>query len=61
MYIRCIYDLFGREITQYTVIYGEACRASLAKSDTLFTHLYIYTVYIRFIWQGNHQIYGHIR
>jgi len=22
---------------------------------------YIYTVYIRYSWQGNHQIYGHIR
>ena len=22
---------------------------------------HIYTVYIRYIWQGNHQIYGHIR
>jgi hypothetical protein len=22
---------------------------------------HIYTVYIRFFWQGNHQIYGHIR
>ena len=21
----------------------------------------IYTVYIRYLWQGNHQIYGHIR
>jgi len=23
--------------------------------------IYIYTVYIRYFWQGNHQIYGHIR
>ena len=22
---------------------------------------HIYTVYIRYLWQGNHQIYGHIR
>ena len=22
---------------------------------------HIYTVYVRYIWQGNHQIYGHIR
>ena len=22
---------------------------------------HIYTVYIRYVWQGNHQIYGHIR
>jgi len=22
MYIRCIYSIFGREITKYTVIYG---------------------------------------
>ena len=22
---------------------------------------HIYTVYLRFFWQGNHQIYGHIR
>ena len=22
---------------------------------------HIYTVYIRYFWQGNHQIYGHIR
>ena len=22
---------------------------------------YIYTVYIRYFWQGNHQIYGHLR
>ena len=22
VYIRCIYDIFGREITKYTVIYG---------------------------------------
>jgi hypothetical protein len=24
-------------------------------------NIYIYTVYIRFFWQENHQIYGHIR
>ena len=24
-------------------------------------YIYIYTVYVRFFWQGNHQIYGHIR
>jgi len=24
-------------------------------------HNHIYTVYIRYFWQGNHQIYGHIR
>jgi len=23
--------------------------------------IHIYTVYIRYRWQGNHQIYGHIR
>jgi len=22
---------------------------------------HIYTVYIRYYWQGNHEIYGHIR
>jgi len=22
---------------------------------------HIYTMYIRYYWQGNHQIYGHIR
>jgi hypothetical protein len=26
-----------------------------------FGQSYIYTVYIRWFWQGNHQIYGHIR
>ena len=40
-YIYTLYVRFlGREITRYTVIYGE---------------------HIRFLWQGNHQIYGHIR
>ena len=24
-------------------------------------YIYIYIVYIRYFWQGNHQIYGHIR
>ena len=24
-------------------------------------HTYVYTVYIRHFWQGNHHIYGHIR
>ena len=22
---------------------------------------HIYTVYVRYLWQGNHQIYGHVR
>ena len=26
IYIRCIYDIFGREITKYTVIYGAYIR-----------------------------------
>jgi hypothetical protein len=24
-------------------------------------HTYVYTVYIRYFWQGNHHTYGHIR
>jgi len=24
-------------------------------------HLYVYTVYIQYFWQGNHHTYGHIR
>ena len=46
---RCVYGDLGREITKYTVnMYGSG-------------QPYIYTVFIRCSWQGNHQIYGHIR
>jgi len=43
----CAYGLLGREITRYTVIYRVGQN-------------HIYTVYIRYFWQGNHQIYGRI-
>ena len=48
IYIRCIYGIFGREITEYTVIYGVYIR-------------FWPTLYIRYFWQGNHQIYGDTR
>ena len=25
------------------------------------SHIYTYTVHVRFFWQGDHQIYGHVR
>jgi len=35
---------------------------ALAKVDTIrIGQNHIYTVYIRYFWQGNHRIYGHIR
>jgi len=34
---------------------GYACHMSRVGQN------HIYTVYIRYFWQGNHQIYGHIR
>ena len=51
--MRSIYGIFGREITKYTVIYGAYIRGS--------GQPYIYMVYIRYFWRGNHQVYGHIR
>jgi hypothetical protein len=48
-YIRCTYGNFSREITIHTVIYVVLART-----------IYIRCIYGK-IWQGNHQIYGHIR
>jgi hypothetical protein len=53
IYIRCVYGIFGREITIYTVIYGVYIR--------FWPTLHIYAVNKRCFWQGNHQVYGHIR
>jgi len=110
IYIRCIYGIFGRGITKYTIIYGayiqfwptlnitqsiqlptrplppfdvrrtherfmrarvlrkaRACGTTCTKVTWLFSTIsrvgqnHIYTVHIRYFWQGNHQIYGHIR
>jgi len=47
IYIRFTY---GREITKYTVIHGGYIR--------FWPTLHMYA---RIIWQGNYQIYGHIR
>jgi hypothetical protein len=54
---RCIYRIFGRETTKYTVIYGIYTVYLAGKPPDIRS----YTVYIRYTWQGNHQIYGHIR
>jgi uncharacterized protein YfaP (DUF2135 family) len=56
-HIRCIDGIFDREITKYTVIYGVYTEFLAGKSPNIGS----YTVYIRYCWQGNHQIYGHIR
>jgi hypothetical protein len=53
----------------YTIVHVDcvhifcAEQASVAASVGLARtiYIYIYTVYIRDIWQGDHQIYGHIR
>jgi hypothetical protein len=53
-----MYSIFGREITKYTDIYGVYIRFGqpyIAKSRLA------RTIYIRYFWRGNHQIYGHIR
>jgi len=52
MYTRCIYSIYGKEIPKYTVIYG---------AHTWSCQNHVYTVYIQYFWQGNPQIYGHIR
>jgi len=44
---------FGREITIYTVIYGVYI-IRVGQN-------HIYTVCIRYFWQGNHHIYAHLR
>jgi hypothetical protein len=55
-HIRCIYGIFGREITKCTVIYGVYTVFLAGKSPSVRS----YTVHIRYFWQGNHQGYGHI-
>jgi len=52
---RCIYAFsnFGREFTEYTVVYELYIRRVGQN--------HICTVFIRYFWQGNHQIYDHIR
>jgi hypothetical protein len=60
--IRCIYGVFGREFTKYTAIYGVYIRFWLALHPMhQIGNRHKYTVYVRYFWQGNHQIYGHIR
>ena len=54
MYTQCIYGIAGREITKYTYNHIRCTCTFLANS-----------MYIRYCWrccwQGNHQMYGHIR
>ena len=46
----------------WDVPYGNICvkYVGLASQDHIYIYIYIYGVYTVF-WQGNHQIYGHIR
>ena len=53
MFIRCIYGIVSRKSSVHTAIYGVHIRRV---GQNL-----IYTVFIRYFWQGNHQKYGHIR
>ena len=59
IYIRCMYGIFGRKITKYTAIYGVYIQ--FWQTLIIVGQNRIDTVYIRYSWQGNHQIYGHIR
>ena len=88
IYIRCIYGIFGWEITKYTIIYGVYIRfwptlgtRYFGRQIPKYTVIYgVYTVfwqgnyqiygvyirfwptlYLRYFWQGYHQLYGHIR
>jgi len=45
----------------YTYIYIYIYKALLPCIMIRVGQNYIYTVYTRYFWQGNHQIYGHIR
>jgi hypothetical protein len=56
-HIWCIYGVFGREITECTVIYG-VCMVCLAGNSL---NVRSYTVCVSCFWQGDHQIYGHVR
>jgi hypothetical protein len=57
-----MYGIFGREITKYTVINSVYIRFWLALHPMhQIGNRHKYTVYVRYFWQGNHQIYGHIR
>jgi len=57
--------IFGREITKYTVTYGLCIHTVFlaGKSPNIRSHTVRNTVLAnpRYFWQGNHQIYGHIR
>jgi len=53
-YMQSLQPLVLSRCAQFSV--NKACRGiGLAKT------IYIYTVYARHFWQGNNQIYGHIR
>jgi len=54
IYVQCIYGIFGREVTKYTVIHGVCMVFSAGKSPNIQS----YTVYVRYFQQRNHQIYG---
>jgi len=51
MYVWYIYGIFGRDFSKYTIIYGAYIRRVGQN--------HIYTVHLRYSWQGNHQIHGH--
>jgi hypothetical protein len=52
IYIRCTYGIVGREITKYAGMYGAYMQGWTEPSNT---------VYTRYCWQGNYQVYGHVR
>ena len=60
VYIPCIYRIYTvyiwpGPIRVCSVLHTDSVYLGLART------IYIYTVYIRYFWQENHQIYGHIR
>jgi len=57
-YTVCTYGICSREITKYKVIYGVR---TVFVAGKITIHTFIYGLYIRYFWQGNHHTYGHIR
>ena len=65
-HIRRIYRVLANPTYTHMVLYASVRYTCKWFWPTLHTHIcrvgqnHIYTVYIRYFWQGNHQIYGHM-
>ena len=61
IYIRCIYGIFGREITNYTVIYGAYIRFWPTLHICICTHVFTHThMYVRGRRQIHTYTYTHV-